>query len=426
MGFDSIDDVYQFLDNIPSFKAKGKGAADFSLDRFRQFCDAIGNPQDKFPSIHVAGSNGKGSTCTILGSIYRAADFNVGVYTSPHLISYNERFAINGQIISDGDLMSFFEQHQSRIKSFRLTYFEISTALAFWWFAEQDVEIAVIETGLGGRLDSTNIINPIASVITTVTLDHTDVLGNSLEAIAAEKAGIIKQNTPVVLGNMPQVARQVIREYAKAKSAPVYTTDEMNPKMENGRFYLNEGGQQVELESTLRASVQAWNIAAAWRATTVLQDKLPITDAQRKNGIYEAGGRANTARFEKLHPALQWYFDGAHNLQAIREMKKMVRQLQPIDKSTVVFAIMEDKLNKKMASEFSEFQKIIYHTLPLGRAAAFQDVQKLLPRVQAFPNRSTERNSLLKEIESELVIFTGSFYFYPTVRDWLSKLEVNQ
>ncbi len=357
MGFDSIDDVYQFLDNIPSFKAKGKGAADFSLDRFRQFCDAIGNPQDKFPSIHVAGSNGKGSTCTILGSIYRAADFNVGVYTSPHLISYNERFAINGQIISDGDLMSFFEQHQSRIKSFRLTYFEISTALAFWWFAEQDVEIAVIETGLGGRLDSTNIINPIASVITTVTLDHTDVLGNSLEAIAAEKAGIIKQNTPVVLGNMPQVARQVIREYAKAKSAPVYTTDEMNPKMENGRFYLNEGGQQVELESTLRASVQAWNIAAAWRATTVLQDKLPITDAQRKNGIYEAGGRANTARFEKLHPALQWYFDGAHNLQAIREMKKMVRQLQPIDKSTVVFAIMKDKLNKKWHQNFRNSKK---------------------------------------------------------------------
>ena len=131
MPFDTIGDVHLFLDSKPAFKADGKKAADFSLDRFEKFCAAMGNPQQQFPAVHVAGSNGKGSTCCIIASVYRRAGYNVGVYTSPHIISYAERFTINGEQLSDEELVVFFREHESLIKTFRLTYFEISTAIAF-------------------------------------------------------------------------------------------------------------------------------------------------------------------------------------------------------------------------------------------------------------------------------------------------------
>lgn len=426
MAIRTIADVHQFLDSIPAFKAAGKEAADFSLDRFRRFCAAIDNPQEQFRSIHVAGSNGKGSTCNIIASIYRQAGYKTGIYTSPHIVSYNERFVINGVDISDDELLSFFQTHEALIKSFRLTYFEISTAIAFWWFAGQQVNVAIIETGLGGRLDATNIITPVASVITTVTLDHTDILGDTIEAIAAEKAGIIKQEVPLIVGNTPERALDVILERADEQSAAVYQAEQLEPRWEKGTYYLKKGDEQITLESTLKTAVQAHNIAVAWRLITVLQNELPVTDGQRREGVKRAGLRANMARFEQLHPELDWYFDGAHNVQAIREMKKMVQTIRPVDRSILVLALMSDKLTKKMASEFSEFKKIIYHTLPLGRAASFKNVKQWLPRVEPFPNQPKARNSLLKEFESELVIFSGSFYFYPAVRDWLTTFKDSQ
>lgn len=193
MTIESIDDVYKYLEAIPPFKERGEEAADFTLDRFRDYCKEAGNPQDQFPSVHVAGSNGKGSTCQIISSIYDEADYKVGVFTSPHLLVYNERFTINGKQISDEDLVDFFSSHRTLIERFHLTYFEVCTALAFWWFAKREVDIAIIEVGLGGRLDATNIIHPLASVITTITYDHMNILGDTIAEIATEKAGIIKR-----------------------------------------------------------------------------------------------------------------------------------------------------------------------------------------------------------------------------------------
>lgn len=426
MAIQTIADFHQFLDSIPDFKATGKEAANFSLNRFRRFCAAMNNPQNQFRSIHVAGSNGKGSTCNIIAAIYQQAGYKTGIYTSPHIVEYKERFTINSVNIDDDELLRFFQTYEALIKSFRLTYFEISTAIAFWWFAQRQVDVAIIETGLGGRLDATNVITPIASVITTVTLDHTNILGDTIEAIAAEKAGIIKSGVPLIVGNVPERALDTILERAEDQSAAVYQAEKLEPRWEEGTYYLIEGDQEIALESTLKAPVQAHNIAVAWRLTTVLQAELPLTEDHRREGIKRAGLQANTARFEQLYPELDWYFDGAHNVQAIREMKKMVQTIRPVDQSILVLALMSDKLNKKMASEFSEFKKIIYHTLPLGRAATFKNVKEWMPRVEPFPNQPEARNSLLKEFESELVLFSGSFYFYPTVRDWLTAFMDNQ
>ena len=190
--FNSINDVYKWLNEIPMFGKTGASAANFSLRSIRRFCAELGNPQDTYPTIHVAGTNGKGTTCQMLASVCQSAGYKTGLYTSPHLLDYRERFRVNAAQITEQDLLRFFRRFDELLKRYSLTYFEISTAIAFWFFEQQKVDIAIIETGLGGRLDATNIITPEVSVITSVGLDHTDILGDSLGKIAKEKGGIIK------------------------------------------------------------------------------------------------------------------------------------------------------------------------------------------------------------------------------------------
>jgi|AntRauTorcE11897_2_1112592.scaffolds.fasta_scaffold02851_3 dihydrofolate synthase/folylpolyglutamate synthase len=416
----TIQEVRQFLDNIPSFKNTGKEAANFSLERFEKFCNVLENPQNAFPAIHVAGSNGKGSTCQIIGCIYRTAGYKVGIYTSPHIISYSERFMVNDRQISDEELVLFFSSYQSLIKSFRLTYFEISTAIAFWWFARQQVQLGIIEAGLGGRLDATNIITPLVSVITNVSLDHTNILGDTIADIAREKAGIIKKGVPVVMGNMPEEAAHQIGQTAYEKQSRLLTIDELSPHWEEGKYSLQVAGKRMQLPSQLETPVQANNIAAAYRVMQALQSRLPVGENQFIEGIHRVRTLyPNRGRFEKLHPNYDWYFDGAHNLAAVQAMKQAVEIIHPVDDTVLVLSLMNDKINKKMMIEFSEFKKIVYHTLPLGRAATYEDIKKWMPKAQPFPVKQEIASKMLKELSSELVIFAGSFYFYETVRDWL-------
>lgn len=422
MKIESIDDVHNYLDAIPPFKERGEKAADFTLDRFRNYCREAGNPQDRFPSIHVAGSNGKGSVCQIISSIYHEAGYNVGVFTSPHLLRYNERFVINGKQIKDEELTEFFRSHRILIERFHLTYFEVCTALAFWWFARREIDIAVIEVGLGGRLDATNVIHPLASVITTITYDHMNILGDTIAEITAEKAGIVKENTPVIVGNIPDEARSVIAEKARAMNASVFDSlMSYQPQAKNGSYVLHVGDERLVLESTLNAPIQAFNIGVAWQLSDVLQQTLPVKDEYRKQGIRKAGHLfKHTGRFEKLHPELNWYFDGGHNLQAIRVMKKMIKKRWKIEEPVLILSLMEDKVRKNMMEEFLDFKKICYHSLPLKRAATLEHIQQWLPEVQPFPVEKNARNRLFNEFESKLVIFAGSFYFYPTVVNWLT------
>lgn len=424
MPLTTIQDVNAFLDAIPQFKNEGKPAADFSLDRFQQFCAAIGNPQDDFASVHVAGSNGKGSTCHILGSVFYQAGYLTGVYTSPHILSFSERFAIDGQFVPDEDMVEFFRENELLLKSFRLTYFEVSTAFAFWWFSRQQVDIAIIETGLGGRLDATNIITPLVAVITNITLDHTDILGDTIAAIAREKAGIIKRNVPVVTGNMPGEAARVIKNVAREHNSKLYTIELLEPEGKNGQFALTADGRTIELESPLQTPVQAFNIAVSWQVAQALAPHFAISEAAFREGLKNINVLfPNRGRFEKIHSEYAWYFDGGHNVDAVRAMKQMVEIIQPVGQTTLVLALMKDKINEKLMIEFSEFKKIVYHTLPTGRAATLDDVQQWLPQTESFPAKQNISKTLLKEFSTELVIFAGSFYFYATVRGWLSKME---
>ncbi len=421
MKIECIEDVYRYLDNIPPFKEKGTEAANFTLQRFRDYCTEAGNPQDRFPAVHISGSNGKGSTCQIITSMYHKAGYDVGLFTSPHLLAYNERFTINGKQISDAELIRFFQQFGELMRQYRLTYFEVAAAVAFWWFDRCGADIAVIETGLGGRLDATNIIHPVAVVITTITYDHLNILGNTIEEIAAEKAGIIKEGIPVVLGNVPDKARSLINKKAQKMHASVMDSLEYHPQYKDGIYKLTVDGEQIPLQTTLKTPVQSYNIAAAWQLTEALRPQFSVSEQQQKEGIRDVENLfTRTARFESIHPKFCWYFDGAHNLQAIREMKKTIETQQPVREAILILSLMRDKVLKRMMAEFLEFKKIYYYSLSLERAASLEDIQQWLPNVQSFPVENQARKHFLEEVESKLVIFAGSFYFYPTVVDWMS------
>lgn len=204
---------------LPVFSRIGSAALKPSLDNTIALCDFLDNPERKFKTIHIAGTNGKGSVSHMLAAVLQAAGYKTGLYTSPHLKDFRERIKINGSMIAEEVVVDFTRRIQPSIETLNPSFFEITVAMAFDHFAQEEVDIAVIETGLGGRLDSTNIITPEISVITTIGWDHMNLLGDTLEKIAAEKGGIIKQNIPVVLGNIEPVAKAVLIDMAAAKQA---------------------------------------------------------------------------------------------------------------------------------------------------------------------------------------------------------------
>ena len=211
----------------PMFSKIGKDAIKPGLNNIRKFCTALDNPQANFRSIHIAGTNGKGSTSHMLAAALQESEYRVGLYTSPHLLDFRERIRINGKPVSKQWVIDFVEEHKALIEEIQPSFFEITVAMAFQAFAEEKVDFAVIETGMGGRLDSTNIVVPILSIITNISYDHKDVLGNTLEEIAREKAGIIKEHVPVLVGELVPETERVFFEQAMHKRSTVYYADAM-------------------------------------------------------------------------------------------------------------------------------------------------------------------------------------------------------
>ncbi|MGD8427267.1 MAG: Mur ligase family protein [Balneolaceae bacterium] len=424
MKFLSVKDVEQYLEEIPKFSSVGSKAAKFDLSRFETFCGRIGNPQENFLSIHVGGTNGKGSTCHILGTIFQESAYKVGVYTSPHILRFSERFTINGETIPDEELVYFFQQYQDLLEHHELTYFEISTALAFWWFEKSNVDLAVIEVGLGGRLDATNIIDPLVSVITSVSLDHTDILGDRIEDIAREKAGIIKAGKNLVIGDLPEKARAEVFKIAKQRGSKVITIDELNPQYERpGIYRLEIGRKVVTVRANLVTPVQAKNLAIAWRVVQMVKESVPVSLDQYLSAVETMN--PGIGRFNKLLEDQHWYFDGGHNIEAVRAMKQSAGIVGSMDRAILVLSMMRDKIRPDLMTAFSEFKNIYYYQLNLERAATFDDIKQWLPQVNPIPC-TRNHQSFLNDFDSELVIFAGSFYFYRKVRDWVQTFALNR
>ncbi len=274
---ETIDYLYQLL---PVFHREGKKAYKANLDNTLAICDHLQNPHKKFKSIHVAGTNGKGSTSHFLASILQAAGYKTGLYTSPHLKSFTERVKINGQQIPESKVIEFVENHKNFIETLQPSFFELTVGLAFKYFAEEEVDIAVIEVGLGGRLDSTNIITPELSVITNISFDHTDILGDTLPKIASEKAGIIKPKTPVVISQTQDEITQVFKAKATDENAPIYFADEYysveSCNIVNDLLRIEireiEANSEFIVESQLIGNYQSKNIIGVLKAVDILNE----------------------------------------------------------------------------------------------------------------------------------------------------------
>jgi dihydrofolate synthase/folylpolyglutamate synthase len=449
--------VHAFLDAMPMFSKTGPAAARFGLEGIRLLCDGMGNPQRDFKCIHVAGTNGKGSVCQLLSAVYHEGGYSTGGFTSPHLLRFNERITLNGLEIPDEELLRYFRKYAALIQDVQPTYFELATAIAFWYFADMKVDLAIIETGLGGRLDSTNIVQPELSIITSIGLDHTEILGDTLAKIAAEKAGIIKKNRPVVLGNIPEEADLVIKAIAADKGSKLFESRILQPVYAgNGEFRLlkpSDDSHQLMIRTAFHQSVQRHNIAMVMQAVDVLQQAFPLRFEQAIAGINTASrGKGLKARFEQLLPGLPCYFDGAHNPEAFQHMLDEVKKMAGNRKKVLVFSIMRDKLNLTMRSMLSQFDEIYYFDTNNNRSKIFSDIKRLMPEVRRFNDQKWL--SLLEEMRqptpasfdtlpsaeqvhsdcndssasitpgASFVVFSGSLYFYSQVTDLIQRTSL--
>lgn len=248
----TLDWLFQ---QLASFQRSGQSAYKEDITNISLVCEKLDNPHLNFPSVHIAGTNGKGSCTHMLASILQEAGYKVGIYTSPHLKDFRERIKINGAMISESEVVSFVSQYKDDFVEIGLSFFEMTTALAFEHFSKNTVDIAIIETGLGGRLDATNIIQPMISVITNVALDHQNLLGDTIEEIAFEKAGIIKPKTPVILGLCKNTVRKVVEDRAEELQAPLYLAPQVvnYPSDLKGKCQEQNKATVIELVHQLRA-----------------------------------------------------------------------------------------------------------------------------------------------------------------------------
>ena len=422
--FRTISDVEKFMNSIPMFSQKGLKAVNFNLDRILGFCRIIGDPQKSIKSIHVAGTNGKGTVCRMLASVYQSAGYKTGLYTSPHLVNFRERFRINENMIFESDLVLFFNLYHKYIRNQKYTYFEITTAIAFWYFQKHQVDIAIIETGLGGRLDATNIILPEISVITSIGMDHMDILGKNLESIAREKGGIIKQEIPVIIGVLPSEAQQVILEIADEMKSDVIFSEKNLGEFKNGMLTVKYGDSELDLKGTFLKKIDTINCAIVSEVIKMLNVKFPVNVDDYVSGIESLEKRFPVRGvFENLRTDKQWYFDGAHNDDAVAQLIEHLNQLGDVNKWTVVLSFMKDKLTPEVAQQWIRFPNLKIVSMNTGRSATISEMKQYFQHAEEI---NLDEITIKNEFETELVIFSGSFYFYSVVSKWLGTILASE
>lgn len=411
--------VDYLLTKLPMFSRIGAAAYKADLGNITQLCEMLGNPHEHIRCIHIAGTNGKGSVTHIVASVLQEAGYKVGVYTSPHYKDYRERIKINGKLISKRFVASFTAKYKDGFSALNASFFEITNAMAFYYFHKQRVDFAIIETGMGGRLDSTNIISPLLSVITNISFDHQQFLGNTLPKIAQEKSGIIKPKTPVVIGEWQQETAAVFTEKAKEKQAELFFASneirvQKNPDRDEQGFSFLWKGQSYETD--LRGAYQLKNIATALQSIEVLKKQgVKIADGAIKNGLRQVV--KNTyfiGRWTLVQSQPTVYFDSAHNEAGIHELIAQIKQLK-FERLHFVYGTVSDKDISKITLLLPK--NAIYYcckpNIPRGK-----DEQELVRELQqqhfsatAFPSVKKAYKTALKTASAnDLVIVSGSVF----------------
>ncbi|NQV38244.1 MAG: bifunctional folylpolyglutamate synthase/dihydrofolate synthase [Candidatus Marinimicrobia bacterium] len=328
--FITINDRFSYL-----YALERKGIK-VGLSHTKELLARCGNPHVSFPSIHIAGTNGKGSTSAMIDSILRTAGYKVGLYTSPHLIRFNERVRVNGIPISDEDIIQFIDQYHQDFENIDSTFFETTTSLAFWCFSKQKVDIAIIETGLGGRLDSTNVITPKISVITPVDKDHKEILGSDIREIAREKAGIIKKGVPLVLAMQSPKVKETILEIARKMKSQVYNLEEPSD-ITVSKTETSFQWDSKNFKTSLIGSYQAQNAALAMKTVSLFDNRITRTQMREAlNRVVWPG------RMQVMSSSPWILYDVAHNAHGLINVLDSIRQMSN-QKPLGVISIKEDK-----------------------------------------------------------------------------------
>jgi len=334
---------------LPMYQNVGKTAYKADLQNIQKLATHLGNPENKFKSIHVAGTNGKGSTSHMLASVLQQAGYKVGLYTSPHLKDFRERIKINGKMASKHFVVDFVTTHQEFFKENQLSFFEMTVGMAFNYFASEEVDIAVIEVGLGGRLDSTNIITPEISVITNIGLDHTAILGNTLSKIATEKAGVIKKAVPCIVGRTTNETKNVFLEVANSYNAPLFFAEE---------------DEVCVYKTDLAGDYQKENIKTAYRTLSVLNENgWEINKDNYKTGFLNVVKNTGLqGRWQVLNKKPFTVCDTAHNVDGLSWVVKQINKVHK-ERLHVVLGVVKDKNLEAILPLFSK-DAIYYFAKP--------------------------------------------------------------
>ena len=427
---EALDYLYS---RLPVFHRIGAKALKPGLGNTLAFCNAMGNPQQRFRSIHVAGTNGKGSTSHMLAAIYQSAGYRVGLYTSPHLKSFTERIRLNGQPIAEEAVAHFVSEYQSLIESIEPSFFEVTVAMAFDYFARQHVDLAIIEVGLGGRLDSTNVITPELSIITNIGFDHTDILGDTLPQIAFEKAGITKAGVPVIIGESHPETVPVFSKTAAKLNAPIrfadryYRVEDLG--MVNGKRQVRVKAMTTDYQTDLvdvakslslyeldlPGKYQLSNLPAVLDAVSILQDQWPVSPEAIQTGLVSVISLTGLkGRFQLLQENPLVVADTAHNQAGFAALLETVATL-PYQTLRIILGLVADKDRSRMLATLPQQAVYYFCQSHTPRSLSAVDLQTEAAQTNrlgvAFPDVNEALSAALAEAHpADLILITGSNY----------------
>lgn len=341
------------FNKLPMYQRIGAAAYKADLNSTIKILDYLNNPQDNFKSVHIAGTNGKGSVSHSLASVFQEAGYKTGLYTSPHLRDFRERIRINGNMIPENNVVEFIDKHKNKLEELELSFFEMTVAMAFDYFKNEKVDIAIIEVGMGGRLDSTNIIKPELSIITNISLDHVKFLGDSEDKIAVEKAGIIKKMIPVVIGETQIKTKDVFIEKAKTENSEIFFADKIfqceriteNDILDYQSFNIYKNNKEYinELKFPLLGNYQNKNLKTIICAIDILKNTFSINENHIKNGLFNVIKNTSLmGRWQIIQKKPLVIADTGHNVAGITEI---INQLSEINYSKLhfVLSVVNDK-----------------------------------------------------------------------------------
>lgn len=424
-------ETLEYLYNtLPMFSRIGKAAYKTDLTNTLTLVNAIGNPQQRFKTIHVAGTNGKGSTSHMLAAILQTAGYKTGLYTSPHIKDFGERIKINGHQIDEQFIINFVEKTKGIVNDVAPSFFELTVAMAFQYFADEEVDIAIIECGLGGRLDSTNIINPILSVITNIGYDHMDILGNTLPEIAAEKAGIIKEGIPVIIGESNEETLPVFIDVAQKRNASLilandaYTASQTTPLTHGLQLLIKEKvtGNQEIFVTDLGGLYQAKNICTVLAAVDALvNQQFIITNEMVKSGL--ASVKTTTGligRWEILQQDPLVICDVAHNREGIEQVLLQLNVSFPNRNWHFVIGFVKDKALNSVLEILPTKATYYFTNAQIPRALAKEILQEAAAKYRLEGNSFCNVSAALEQAkanadDNDVIVVFGSFFIVAEV-----------